>query len=119
MFCDYDDQIIYVGKTGNIWKRMANHFTKGHLPDACYDQVHHIEYAKVGSQFNAEIYETYYIERYHPKFNTDKKYKEDTKDLALDFPKPEWKPFYFERVADGIKFLHFALPYMEADTTIE
>ena len=119
MFYDYNDQVIYVGKTGNIWKRMANHFTKGHLPKACYEQVHHIQYAKVGSQFNAEIYETFYIEQFHPKFNTDKKYKEDTKDLSLDFPKPEWKPFYFERVADGIKFLHSGLPYMEADTVIE
>jgi len=114
-FIDYNDAVIYVGKTGNIYKRMAGHFTRGHLPRECYDNVAHIYYAKVGSQYNAEIFETYYIEKYHPVYNTDKKYREDEKDADLSFPDVTWREFYFERVETGIKFLREALPYTNAE----
>ena len=39
IFKNYYDEIIYVGKTKNIKNRMKQHFTGGHLPEECYEQV--------------------------------------------------------------------------------
>ena len=46
-FKDINNNIIYVGKTVDINKRMAQHFWgKGHLDKSCYKSVAVIEYQK-------------------------------------------------------------------------
>lgn len=111
-FINYDDVVIYIGKTGNIKNRMRQHFTRGHLPPECYEQIARIEYAKVGTEYNAEIYETFYIETYHPIFNTDKKYKEKSDDIRVEMPKIKWEPLYFERCDTGILFHEPNIPLL-------
>lgn len=99
-FIDFKDNIIYVGKTKHLEKRMRQHFSlmelpnlksfstiqnrnknikkfTGHLPDECYENVNHIMVAQISGQTDTEIYETYYINKYKPKYNIDKLYLEN------------------------------------------
>lgn len=97
-FINYENEIIYVGKTGNIMQRIKHHFSNsGHLPQECYEQVLKIFYADVSSKYNAELLETYFINKYHPKYNNSKKYKKETEDIEVDIVEPEWKEFLFVR----------------------
>lgn len=64
--------VIYIGRTNNLIRRLRHeHFSKngGHLPQSCYNETARVEYACVNSQNEAKIYELYYIEKYHPKYN--------------------------------------------------
>ena len=66
-FKDINDNIIYVGKTSQaLDKRMAQHFSKGHLPKECYSSVARIEYQKYKTESDALVMETYYITKYNP-----------------------------------------------------
>ena len=114
-FLDGEDNVIYVGKTGNIKQRMIQHFTKGHLPAECYDAVASIFYAKIGSEFNAELVETALIQKYYPIYNTDKKYRADELDFRVRLPEFCWKEIYFERTASGIQMYDTPFPYIGRD----
>lgn len=37
-FINKDEQIIYVGSTEDLHKRLKQHFEHGHLGDYCYNQ---------------------------------------------------------------------------------
>ena len=113
LFKDAEDQIIYVGKTRDIKKRMMRHFSMGHLPACCYDSVERIFFAYVGSPYNAEIFETYLIGKYHPKYNADKKFRAESEDAELGFLQLEWKELFFERTESGVRFHKLRFPYME------
>ena len=41
---DENDDILYIGKTNNISRRMDQHKTTGHLPKECYDSVKTVEW---------------------------------------------------------------------------
>lgn len=71
-FLNQANQVIYVGRTNNIIRRIRQqHFgNNGHLPKECYNETKTVEYAKVASQNDAILYELYYIEKYHPLYNT-------------------------------------------------
>jgi hypothetical protein len=89
-FKNNDDEIIYVGKTGNIKYRMNQHFTAGHLPKECYDAVKEIEFVKLSSNTEMDIYETYFINKYNPKYNTVNTYNEK---CLLELPEVYWQLF--------------------------
>ena len=117
-FISYDGDIIYIGKTNDIKKRMKQHFGPyPHLPKECYEQVEKIFIANVNSKYNSELLETYYINKYHPKYNSDKKYKEDDNNIELNIIEPEWKELIFKKIktkmnSNGIEFLDFNPPYL-------
>lgn len=70
-FVDENHNIIYVGRTTDLSTRMSTHFGKnGHLPKACYEQVHRIDYLQVETKNDMKIKELYYISRYRPLFNS-------------------------------------------------
>ena len=69
-FKDVSDNIIYVGKTVDMQKRMNQHFGgKGHLDSKCYKSVAVIEYQKYKTESDSLIMETYYITKYTPRYN--------------------------------------------------
>lgn len=69
-FKDVSDNIIYVGKTVDMQKRMSQHFGgKGHLDPKCYKSVAVIEYQKYKTESDSLIMETYYITKYTPRYN--------------------------------------------------
>ncbi|MGL5348247.1 MAG: nucleotide excision repair endonuclease [Peptostreptococcaceae bacterium] len=88
-FVDVNNRIIYIGKTVNIDRRIAEHFGgKGHLPKECYNSVARIEYQKHNTEADALIWETYYITLLSPKFNKLQK----SRDMpTIEFKEKEWK----------------------------
>lgn len=76
-FKNQDNEIIYVGITDNLQRRMLQHFgADGHLPKECYDSVETIEYATFENRDDVELAEKYFISKLKPKFNTVMKKKE-------------------------------------------
>lgn len=107
-FIDGNKKVIYVGKTNNLDKRYVQHFNKnGHLPKECYKSVWKIEYIKVDSELNALLLETYYINKYRPKYNKlNKTYKATSTDnVNLKEIKENWKTY---------KVVHQSLAPVEA-----
>lgn len=83
-FVDENHNIIYVGRTNDLFTRMSTHFGKnGHLPKACYEQVHRIDYLQVETKNDMKIKELYYISRYRPLFNTV-----DTGEVTFELNEP-------------------------------
>lgn len=95
-FINSDEKIIYVGKTNNLDRRYVQHFNKkGHLPSECYNSVWKIEYIKTDTELNALLLETYYINKYRPKYNKlNKTYKAtSTENVNLKEIKDNWKVY--------------------------
>lgn len=75
-FKNIRNEVIYVGYTNNIDRRMHEHFTRGHLPQPCYDSVAAIEYKQYNTKSDAAVMEIYYINTYQPIYNTRSKMHE-------------------------------------------
>lgn len=99
-FVDIYGNIIYVGKTIDIDKRMKQHFGgKGHLDKKCYSSVARIEYQKYKTESDALIMETYYITKYNPKYNKLGKSR-DLPSITFNIEEKEWKLYKVLKVAD-------------------
>jgi len=103
-FRNYYKEIIYIGKTKDIKKRMCQHFSTtetgytGHLPDSCYSQVAEVYYAETGiSKYDTEVIETLLINQYKPIYNTDKRYTEPSDRTNYTIPKLNWKRIYIDQ----------------------
>ena len=75
-FLDSEGNIIYVGRTTNIYYRMSQHFgSKGHLPKKAYEEVEKIEYTILDNETAMIICEIYFINKNKPKYNTSDLYR--------------------------------------------
>lgn len=100
-FIDKNQKIVYVGKTNNLTKRYNQHFrNRGHLTKECYNSVWKVEYIKVDSELNALLLETYYINKYRPKYNKlNKTYRPtNIENVNLKEIKDNWKLY---RIVNG------------------
>lgn len=98
-FINYNGEIIYVGKTSNLKNRMKQHFgNHPHLDKECYEQVYKIYYARIPSQYNTELLETYLINKFHPIYNSDKNYIHDKEQQDINLDEPEWRELYFLKI---------------------
>jgi hypothetical protein len=61
-----DNEVIYVGLT----KRPIKNRIKEHEVEELQKETHHILYAEVHNEISMHIYEIFYINKYHPKFNS-------------------------------------------------
>ena len=109
-FLDKDDNIIYVGKTTNIYQRIFVHISKSisfyhnENQSLMYPNVYKIEYCQVPSDYHMNIYEMHYICKYNPPFNTN--YKTNNKQL-FNLPELSWKLYIFNSfVKDYIEFFY-------------
>ena len=99
-FRDIYNNIIYVGSSKNIHRRIQSHWSKsGHLPKECYDSVARIEVLKCESYGKALDYEIYFINSYKPKFNhKDKSHNIDSKVVKNDDEykhlESKWRLYY-------------------------
>ena len=101
-FLDINNDVIYVGKTAqSLDKRIAQHFTNGHLDPSCYKSIAKIEYQKYKTESDALVMETYYITKYNPRFNKLQK----SRDLpTLDLDKQQWRTYkIYKEVKPPIK----------------
>ena len=70
-FLNKENEVIYVGKTEALSHRIASHFSRGHLPKKCYEEVNKIEFIPMQSTVLMDIKEIYYINLYKPKYNSN------------------------------------------------
>ncbi len=96
-FLDKNEEIIYIGSCGNLYKRLRQHFEHGHLGDYCYNQVLYVDYAEFRSRTEAYMYEQYEITKYQPEFNGNGKIDEDVDLEYFSITKnPKWSRLYAE-----------------------
>lgn len=77
-FYDHSDKLLYIGKTTNITERMKQHLsTKSIEENTWKDSINrkNIILYECLSPTDLEIYETYFINKYHPIQNRSKYYK--------------------------------------------
>lgn len=66
-FLDEDENIIYIGKSKNLKKRLEGH---NHLSDECYSERAYIDYACFENEYEMDFAERYYIQKSNPKYNS-------------------------------------------------
>lgn len=70
-FLNSNREIIYIGRTNNIEKRMKSHFLYGgHLVSRAYLETKHVVYIELPTLVDSKIKEIYYINYYKPRYNT-------------------------------------------------
>lgn len=89
-FKDKEDNIIYVGYTNNINRRIGEHFGSfGHLSGECYNEVFKIEYSRFETSVEAKYFEASYISEIKPKYNIEYSNKE----IKMYIEDVEWMVF--------------------------
>lgn len=87
-FLNDKDEIIYIGRSKNLDKRLYNH---NHLPEECYKEIKRIEYAICKNDDESSICERYFINIFSPKYNTQ--YNNNSK-FNFEIPNLEWNKYY-------------------------
>ncbi len=93
-FIDKHDNILYVGRTNDISRRILNeHFTSlGHLPFKCYQSVEKVQYTEFENESEEVSYEAILINKLKPKYNIQFK---DDGHFNIKLPEFQWKDFIF------------------------
>lgn len=69
-FLDQDQQIIYIGKSTNMYNRALSHFnSKEHKGRKMLNELYNVDYVKTGNELIALLHENDEIKKYKPKFN--------------------------------------------------
>nr|WP_195931217.1 GIY-YIG nuclease family protein [[Eubacterium] tenue] len=109
-FLDREENIIYIGKTSNLDRRIRNHlYGNGGLSDECYSRLSKIQVLEFESQTLRDINEIYYINIFKPPYNKEYNYDEDSvyiKGLGYE----EWKDLDIESM---FNFSDKDLKYMQ------
>ena len=110
-FKDINNNIIYIGKTVDMNKRMVQHFGgRGHLDKDCYKSVARIEYQKHKTESDALIYETYYITKYSPKYN---KLGQSRDKPTIQLEEKDWKTYQvLNKQVEKVKYSYGCLSYI-------
>lgn len=96
-FLNADEEIIYIGSCGDLFRRLRQHFEHGHLGGYCYNQVLYVDYAECRSRTEAYMYEQYEIAKNQPEFNDNGKIDEDVNLEYFTIVKnPIWNRLYAE-----------------------
>lgn len=77
-----DKQVIYIGQTNDMRKRMISHKSNKDW----WNEVSSVKYSGVSSRFKLDLYEKYYVSKLMPIYNSDfvKEYVDfDIPDLTL------------------------------------
>ena len=88
----YGDTLVYVGRTKQpLQDRIRGHlFQKPMHRTIAIEQVTKIEYAEFQTEADMNLYEIYFILKWHPPLNVDDK----TRDFpTVDLPPVEWREF--------------------------
>lgn len=95
------NEIIYIGKTKNLNKRLYGHKLEKKKDD-WYSEVKSVEYVSYNNNYIGDIMEIYYIGKYKPIHNIDYIYEES---LSIDLSKYEKTKlrFNYEEVDFNLK----------------
>ncbi len=76
-FMDNNNDIAYIGKSKNIYKRVKQHFGKNtRKTDKLFKSIHAIEYELTGSELISLIKESFEIKKHQPQINKIQKTKD-------------------------------------------
>lgn len=94
-FMDIDNNIIYIGRTNDIKRRiLKEHFSDNtHLPKECYLETVRVEYTEIINESEEVAYEAILINQHRPKYNIQFK---DFGKFEIDIPNFIWKEFEWE-----------------------
>ena len=94
-FLDKDNNVIYIGRTNNINRRiLREHFTTNtHLAAQCYFETEKVEYVKFQNESEQVVYEASLINLERPKYN---KQFNDNGEIKIEIPDFEWTEFEWE-----------------------
>jgi predicted GIY-YIG superfamily endonuclease len=104
-FLDINDNVIYVGQTTNMEKRMYQHKKYNYRNFELYSNIYKIRYAEVESDYHMNIYEIHYICKYNSKYNTE--FKTNNKRL-FDIPEVEWKLYILKKFIENC-YTHYII----------
>lgn len=115
VYCFYDSEqnLLYIGKTITLKKRMSYHFAKDALIIEPWRQRidrSNIVLHKCNNLVDLEIYETYFINKYNPVHNQEKVYGQ-----VPTFDLPYLEPVYYEygdRDRRRCTFKYYCLQYI-------
>lgn len=69
-FLDQDQNIIYIGKSTNMYNRAVSHFnTKEHKGKRMLNELYNVDFVSTGSECIALLLESEEIKKHKPKFN--------------------------------------------------
>lgn len=105
-FLDNNQNVLYIGKSVNVYKRINQHFGgEGHLPEECYMNCSSIEIIEYENPLEMDIGEIFFINKYKPKYNTISKYDANYKlDITIN---EDWKFLDFEMNKIKYNYLKF------------
>ena len=116
-FLNDEDEVIYVGKTINLDRRIEVHKSSHTSNIEDFDiQVSKIEYVKFETQYKVSIYEIHYIAKYKPRYNIE--FNSECGEL-FDLPELEWKPHYKKRDIAQFLRVKFGMSSKEANEFVE
>ena len=94
-------EILYVGKTTDLKKRVEQHLKTNTLPVSFKELASKVEYIKFYSDPDLHIAENYYINKYKPEYNILNKL--DGKLTIKLAHQPEWKEYKNENLRPTVK----------------
>lgn len=87
-FLDQDQQLIYIGKSTNMYNRAMSHFnTKEQKGQKMLNELYNVDYVKTGNELIALLHENDEIKKFKPKFNRLR--KADAFTHCIDWEKNE------------------------------
>lgn len=111
-FLNEDGDVVYIGSTGNITKRMYKHFhdkDNGKMKTREYKSVKNVSFCETKSRNDAYILEIVLIQKYKPEYNTVSVNDGDISLCKIDESSFSWRergPMDFgygpHNVADGV-----------------
>jgi DNA polymerase-3 subunit epsilon len=106
-FLDQDQQIIYIGKSTNMYNRALSHFnSKEQKGRKMLNELYNVDFVKTGNELIALLHENEEIKRFKPKFNRLR--KADTFTHCIDWSKNEQGIISFKIV-----------PFQESNNTLQ
>ncbi|MEK7612183.1 MAG: GIY-YIG nuclease family protein [Patescibacteria group bacterium] len=104
---DSQGGILYVGKAGNLKRRVSSYFQKAHDSriEKLVSRIHSIEYEEMGTAIEALIREAELIKKYEPPFNVRE--KDDKSFLYVEITKEKFPRVLLVRgksVASGKRY---------------
>ncbi|MDU6975889.1 MAG: DnaB-like helicase C-terminal domain-containing protein [Clostridiales bacterium] len=96
-FLNENNEVIYIGRTNNIERRIfKEHFTdKTHLPVECYKELRRIEYTEIEYEAQEVAFEILLIQKIKPKYNVQFKYDEQ---VDIEQVEHEWKELKIDNI---------------------
>lgn len=112
-FYDNDQNLLYIGKTISLINRMKQHFSPELLKVEEWKNIvnkQDVKLYKCNNVCDLDIYETYFINKYHPKYNQDKKFN-----CSSSFELPYLVPISYivEDARERGTFKDYCLRYLE------